>query len=361
MSLNKFSSKLLGNYLGKYLVAISAVALLSACSENKKPETNHAPDHTILKVSEAPAWDRPTDCRANIKTAICLADPLPENSSEGDTLKRTCLPGSESYAIHFERLYDAYPPAYQKMFCSLRKIFVERNFYATAYAGSIEGPKGELLPGAYIGIRQSLLDTGFSLSHWSTWKEQLNFGGDPKSYVLKMEFPKMEVAGESGLDFMYFVFAHEFGHLFDFKNGVNQFVWDKPCVDGKAPCKSVVGTWSDLAWMDRETHRLGFGYAYSDELCFYSCKETMSQEVGVDLYRGLRQSGFISNYAATNPWDDFAETLGYYVLNRTLKKPMMLTYSANESFDATARIDSPEMKVKLDYVEQFLANSPQYP
>jgi hypothetical protein len=159
---------------------------------------------------------------------------------------------------------------------------------------------------------------------------------------------------------MYFVFAHEFGHLFDFANGVNRFEWNQACSQA-GTCASSVGSWSSIAWETSTTHLTTTDFKDSSLLCFYGCQKTMTQDQAIELYQDFQHGGFVSTYASTNPWDDFAETLAYYVLRTTMKKSLVVTYADGLSFDATDRLDTPELKKKVGYVQGFLAASPKYP
>jgi hypothetical protein len=348
----------------KSLVLVVVLLALAACS---KSETAKAPgDFKVTKMkAPLPAWQRPTDCRENIRQAICLVDQVdpktPGSADENSSLTRPCDPvHSIDYVPAFEALYDSYPPQFQKMFCSLRRIFVERGFFGSAYAGSFTDSDGKRLEGAVIGVRQSLIEHPFSISAWASWKEQLNFGGDPKDYALKLPFPKFEIPGESSSDFMSFVFAHEFGHLFDFKNNVNQFKGDPECFKTES-CPAVAGTWTSLSWSTESSHSPTSRFSNSSALCFYDCKTTLSPALIPDVYEAFFGSNFISTYSSTNPYDDFAEMLAYYYLRTTLKKSVLLSYSEAKTVDATDRLQAPALKEKLDYVEKFLRESPQYP
>ena len=344
----------------RILATCFLLAATSVSCARKENSPGPSPDHQINTLKSAPDWQRPTDCRANIKTAICLVDPNKPGDDALASLNRPCALDSARYAAAFEELYDAYPPALQHMFCSLRRIFVEKNFGATAYAASFVSPDGTPIEGAAIGVRQSLLDQKFSISHWATWKEQLSFGGNPKDYTLLMPYPKLDVASEGSLDFMYFVFAHEFGHLFDFKNQVNQFMSDANCNEADG-CPSRPGSWSSISWSSSRKRRLDVEFTHSNGLCFYSCTSTMSQNEATELYLNFQKSNFMSTYASTNPWDDFAETMAYYALKTTLNKQIILTFADAASFNATARLDDSNLRPKLDYLKSFLANSPSYP
>lgn len=61
------------------------------------------------------------------------------------------------------------------MFCSLNYIFIEKEFFGTAYASPLKDSNGNII-GAMMGIRQSVLDENLNLETWASWKEQLSFG-----------------------------------------------------------------------------------------------------------------------------------------------------------------------------------------
>src|SRR5262245_23700583 len=70
-----------------------------------------------------------TSCREQIAHAVCLLDAVPDE--EGGTVE--CLPGTDSYPATFEALYDNLPAPIQKMFCSVKSIYVLNHFEATAF------------------------------------------------------------------------------------------------------------------------------------------------------------------------------------------------------------------------------------
>lgn len=131
-----------------------------------------------------PFADSQESCREHIRKVMCLADPAPNGGVGQD---RPCLPGGDAYAVFFETLYDHYPLSLQKMFCSLKVIYVEKEFSGTAYAGTIKDPSGKIV-GAQMGIRKSVLDSQLNLSAWASWKEQLSFGGKTDSYEKHKRF-----------------------------------------------------------------------------------------------------------------------------------------------------------------------------
>ena len=299
-----------------------------------------------------------TECREQIKKAICLVDPMKDDE---DFKTRRCLDGGQSYASYFESLYDNYPPALQQMFCSLNRIFIERQFGGTAYASSIDDEQGNP-NGAIIGIRKSVLDESLSLSTWSSWKEQLSFGGITDSYTLTPELPHVITSSTTRTnDFLYFVIAHEFGHLFDFANGLNNRA-DCPEPESEEDempeCNMAEGSFGSISWKTDQQTNSESDFKNRESLCFYACAgNTLNKTDVSDLYKLLLRKNFISTYAATNPWDDFAESLAYYMLDKNLNAQYVLDTKQGQYYDSISKLSDPIFNVKLKFIEDFLKRS----
>ncbi len=293
------------------------------------------------------------DCRAHIKDVMCLAEELKDDTSPVE-----CLEGGAAYAADFETLHDNLPPAFQKMFCSLRIVYVLKKFEATAFAGLAKDADGKTI-GAQMGIRKSVLDEHLDLSTWATWKEQLSFGGNHDSYEAKPDLPAVTASTKIPVNlFLYMVVTHEFGHMFDFGNELNKVTADCPKDDDNAVCKFEPGSWGSLSWETTQTPTEAYRFPFRPGLCFYGCRnEAMTKAAVPDLYAGLTKSGFISAYAATNPWDDFAESIAYFAMRQNLAASYSIDTKQGQTYDMISRLDAPEIQTKLQYVEQFLSRS----
>jgi hypothetical protein len=294
----------------------------------------------MVRVADEP-WDRPTDCRAHIATAVCVVN------AGSSTLKRPCLDGAAPYIAQFEALYDSFTPELQKMFCSLRHLYIENQITSTAYAQSLVKSDGTPAGGANVGIRRSILDQALHYAPWESWKEQLSFGGTTQSYVPSATLPFYELTGPDNIQvFLYAVMAHEFGHLFDFANGLNRFGSTGPT------------GWSVLSWSNASTPIPNDDFADRKKFCFYSCGGNTSDiSIANALYSALDQTSFISSYAATNPWDDFAESISYYYLHQHLGRDVTLNTSQGMQFPVTGKLSAPVFTQKLNYIQNFLSRS----
>lgn len=304
-----------------------------------------------------------SDCRKHIEEIMCLHD------GEVDDDELNCKENSRDYAIYFQELYDQYPPSFQKMFCSLNIIEVLTHFYGTAFAGLIKDENGEVL-GARMGIRQSVLDQKLTLQHWTTWKEQLSFGGvNDQNYTISPNLPQIHTQGPNDLnDFLYFVVAHEFGHIFDFANQLNRMAddcdMDKFFNDPNYDCKYHPESWGEISWSTFEKVKPQNEFPNQQGLCFYWCdgsplNPNTIPQVYHDLYY---QSDFISIYATTQAWDDFAESLAYYVTDLLLGSPYVLNTQQGQTYNMMQKLKTPLFSRKIQYIENFLnSDSIHYP
>lgn len=294
-------------------------------------------------------------CRDHIQKVVCLVEPVKKGES---FVNRPCLQGGEKYARPFEELYDTFPPVMQKMFCSLEHIYIEKVFFGTAYAGLGKDENGNST-GARMGIRQSVLDESLSLTTWSSWKEQLSFGGETKSYTYSDDLPQIVTKTDARVsDFLYFLVAHEFGHLFDFANNLNQQI-DCPEVhsdeDEFPECKMAENSWGSLSWITDREPKVENAFPLRDRLCFYDCKNNHLRKSDVfDVYDSLAQTNFISTYATGQPWDDFAESLAYFLMDQKLDSQFFIDTRQGKTFDVKLKLKSPIFAPKRDYLEKFL-------
>ena len=290
------------------------------------------------------------DCRANIAKVVCVVDPVQEGTSPN---QRLCIGDASAYAQMFEDLYDQYPPALQKMFCSLRHIYIERQFFGTAYAGSVVDENFKPVGGALMGIRKSVLDERLNLTTWASWKEQLSFGGITDSYIASPNLPTVQTSSATNTnDFLYFVVAHEFGHIFDFANKLN---YSENCQNPwEENCKMASDSWGALSWETTNQPHAENEFPHRRDLCFYACNgNTINPADTNEVYAGMARTNFLSTYAAVQPWDDFADSLGYYVIEKR-GGTYALNTGAGATYDIMEKLRSDLFRTKREYIERFL-------
>jgi hypothetical protein len=283
---------------------------------------------------------------------MCLVDPATGNQSTED---RPCLAGGQDYAKYLEAVYDRLTPTFQKMFCSLKSIYIENQLGATAYAGVGKS-------GVYIGIRRALLDQPFSFSLWATWKEELAFGGKQDSYQQIPGLPYFVSEETPGVsNFLYQVIVHEFGHQFDFANHLNKTVDGCPAptdADPEPECAFAPGSWGSLSWVTTKKPLPENDFKLRNDFCYYSCGTRVDPlSDATEMYQDLYASAFINGYSSEQAYDDWADGLAYYAMDKFLSKSIAVDTAQGERFDLTMKLHSDRYKKKFDYIESFLART----
>lgn len=304
------------------------------------------------------------DCRAHIADIMCLVEPRAEDSKP-----RECIVEDLSISIQaLQKVFDVLPAQLAAVFCKLDVLYVERNFIGTAYARMDGTPGGK----AVMGIRESALKGGFSLAKWISWKEQLSFGGDPAGYGSRDDLVKVEGAitlPNGANDFLFFVIAHEFGHIMDFSHSANQFACSDDPTD-PTPCLAKPGSWSALSWdfllpLYEPTAADPWGlnawqlnslgqFTDRNELCFYACAPSHgSVHKMVGLYNSLQQSNLLTTYSATNSYDDFAEATAFWAM-APYKAKYVVSLPSGERHDLVDKFqNSVAYSSKRKWLENF--------
>lgn len=309
-----------------------------------------APDFAIFPIASSELKqafvNNQQTCRSSIESAVCLVDPPKEGTEFGQP--RPCLEGSASYVKAFEDVYDQLPGYFQEMFCHIKKIYIEKEFIGSAYGGLLtDEAKPEIILGGVLGLRKSLLDQPLSLDEWASWKEQLHFGVEPGHVNYRNDLPVVHTnMTNQSTGMLYFLVAHEFGHIFDFTNKLNEG-----------------GSWQSLSWKDADVPLDVFEFPLRKSLCFYFCEGNyIKAERQDELYRSLVGTNFLSAYTTRYSAEDFADTLAFYALMTDKNASYQITTASGMVYDALERLRSdPLLLSKKQYLENFLQSDYKYP
>ncbi len=309
-----------------YLISLVLLGTPGALAHNSQPTkmsdwaTHLAPDFVIgtppaLKMTpellSAPTAQQ--DCRARIAKITC---------SVKDTQDSNCGEINQKAIENLQHLYDVLQKPLQKMFCSLPRIFIVDKMESLAMAGM--GKENA----AFMFISRELIELNIDPNSVFGWKEQLLFGSKLPRYEVGTDGPQVWIKSKSPLHTLQYVVTHEFAHIFDYLNQANNFV----CAPGKDCSKKAqteeeyrekmkimipaVNSWSALSWQNALEPDKQNMFPFWSKMCFYGCegKESISLKEMPDFYFQFDQTNFVSTYAATNPFDDFAESTAFYFM-----------------------------------------------
>lgn len=314
----------------------------------------------------AQKYTQPTDCRDRIAQIVCLVDPVDSSTPDRDFIKRPCMPGSEHYAEVFERHFDRSPAAIKNMYCHLNKVFIEAQFGGTAFASPVTDANGKIVGGA-VGIRKEVLDNPTTYPQWLSWKEETSFGGSKTITGPSLNLIHYDSNLNTHEMFIDFVLAHEFGHLFDMANRLNQLDdcrWEEDANGEEhlvGACTPKPGSWTALSWQQAQTPLPANDYPLRKETCFYFCNgKFLAPADSTTIFNGLVGSNFVSTYAASNIGDDWAESFAYFMMIQAQGFQLSVETHGN-FFDLTGHFASDLLASKRTYTESFLRSPFLYP
>lgn len=271
------------------------------------------------------------DCKEHIKKAVCVTGP--NDKQEGSIFKeRKCLGNEEFYISELIKVHDDLPSPVQKIFCQIKKIYIETDMKPTAYTDIYYKDIGyhpfnanskKLRPeGFMLGLNQKrIFEQGLSASQWMTFGNYLTFGLG-RTTTINPNLPEFDYyfGGFKSNNLLFIAVVHEMGHMIDYANKIT-----KPSYDHceawewkQGLCKANYSKlWASISWNTDGTPNEESNFTSHDKLCFGPCENYLEIENSKEMYQSfLEKNSFMSLYAAMNPMEDFAESFLYYMLKR---------------------------------------------
>ena len=286
-------------------------------------------------------------CRDRIAEIVCVVDPVDYNIPFSTQYNRPCLdvPG---YADIFEKHFDQSKDLIKKMYCSLEKIWIENEVSTIAYATQILDNSNRLVAGA-IGVSRKFLDEKPTFDILLSRKEAASFGSE--SIELFKYSSKLSINQNFAI---FYVINHEFGHLFDYANKLNDF---SNCDNDD--CRPTVGSWGEISWLNNESQLEKNEFPLELQPCFYACNNFLDIKNSKKIFSKLLESDFPSTYASFNPKEDWAEM---FALHLAVEENFdWQVETQGHKFDLQAHFYSSKLDSKRAFVQKFLLSSPRYP
>jgi len=228
-------------------------------------------------------------------------------------------------------------------------VFLVRNLGGTAY--------GEMLiEDAKVRRGLIVLDVGSldkAANAWATWRERSPFSD---SESIQIEATIERDADDTRSQAIQYILLHEIAHLVGAAQRQHPD-WNKNEDPANYP-------YSRLSWrMDGKApaSRYDGAFPLRAKVGYYKFKAASLKSEDIEsVYRQFGRSDFVSLYASTNMFDDFAETYAMYVHVVLQQKPWRLVIRQGDR--ELMRIDSPILeercRQKLDYFEKLLGRGP---
>lgn len=174
--------------------------------------------------------------------------------------------------------------------------------------------KGNVI-GSIVAVDVETL-VNHSANSWSTWKENTPF--TEGSY--RIDATIENASNDHRKNAIQYLLLHEFGHVLTAKKDCLPDWWLKPEHFKSTDEYSFL----PISWQINMTNQiiplLKEDFQYREKVQYYSGVRLPNYEIA-NIYKALDKTSFVSLYAATSAYEDFAEMFAYYVHTTLMEKP----------------------------------------
>lgn len=232
----------------------------------------------------------------------------------------------------------------------LAGIFIVRNLGTTGYTEAVVNPQGRPVAGFVVLDVGALRQTA---NEWATAKERTVFRDDGGG---RLQVTLEEKSSDNSQNAIQFILLHEFGHVVSIGERFHPDWLD----DAKPGGAIEDDLFYPLSW--RKTKDASDVSLFEDvfperrEVRFYGEARLKSSQMA-EVYRHLAKTNFVSLYAATGPFEDFAESFALYVHSRLMKKPyrVEITQGGREVFTYESCWDQPRCAAKQAVLDRWFS------
>lgn len=232
----------------------------------------------------------------------------------------------------------------------LAGIYFIEDIGSTGFGDQIVDASGKALAG-FIVLDPSMLNR--SANAWATWKEGTPFRPAPG---IRLEALIESEAQDNRKNAIQYILLHELGHIFAIGGTVHPS-WTAP----PEKVKSADYPFFLLSWTqapDRKAYVSVFDdkFPQRKDIAYYSARARLDASQMLDVYAALERTSFATLYAATNPFDDFAEAFASYVHSELMGKPWEIRIYRDEKSAKSYRLcwGRPRCREKQAILEKML-------
>lgn len=271
-----------------------------------------------------------------------------DNTINGYDQLPQSAPAGQGFADELLAAVEAMPPAVK---AQLREyvlgIFLVTDLGSSAYTEVLRD--GAPHPQGFIVLDVQALQR--TANGWATWRE-----GTPFRPATGMECRLLiePAAQDLGRNAIAYVILHELGHLVGVATGAHDNWWEQGDPAGYP--------FSAISWRRGKkggvTSHWDKGFPERARLRFYADAEAqLPGDQRLDIYSKLARTDFVSLYAATGSYEDFAETYAMYVHVVLQGRPWQLTVlgAGKPLLIMTAPILQPRCAAKRRFMAGLLA------
>lgn len=228
-------------------------------------------------------------------------------------------------------------------------IFFVQDLGGSAYSDYVFDRNGRPIAG-FVILDVSALNR--KANEWATWKESSPFALDS---TITLQATIETKKNDSRKNALQYILLHEFGHIFSIQNPTTP-LWGKNWLETEITSEmqffneswqvnsGKLSSLFDLQWPDRSL----VSYYAPDS-------KKLPAQAAIETYQQIAKTNFPTLYAATNPFDDFADSFASYIHVHLLKKPWKIEIKSQ-----TAKLviescwNQPRCKVKESTLKKMI-------
>jgi hypothetical protein len=244
------------------------------------------------------------------------------------------------------------PPQVWRLFADrLVGIYFVGNLGGTGFSDVVKDSAGKPVA-AYIVLDAAVLRP-LAANAWATWKESSPFRPrNGHALAARIE----DGAGDNRKNAIQYILLHELGHVLSLGASVHP-PWD---IEPKDVPASARHAFFELSWtIDRKDNRYAAladkDFPQRREVSYYKGYRLDASDM-VPVYANLEKTNFPTLYAATQPFDDFAEAFASYVHVVMMRRPWQIVLSQDGQVVKTVNHcwDEPRCAAKRKLLEEIV-------
>ena len=220
---------------------------------------------------------------------------------------------------------DEMPAAFKRLLApKLAGIYFVKDLGSTGYGDLVRDAASK--PVAGFVVLDALLLSRQTANAWATWKENTPFKSQ-SGCQLTAEIETAEQDNRKNA--IQYILLHELSHIL----AINENIHPDWTVEPRDVQSTAEFPFYRLSWsIDRESNRyvsiFDKAFPQRKDVVYYLTPRLFSDQM-VATYTNLERTSFATLYAATNPFDDFAEALTTYIHTVLMKKPFEIRIHVN--------------------------------
>lgn len=195
-------------------------------------------------------------------------------------------------------------------------VYFARAVGSSAITDVVVDPQGAIIGAVIVMDIDAFAER--AANAWATWKENSPFELRGSSCL---EVTIADPAGDTRANAIQFLLLHEYGHVLSTGRRFLPIWWlGADAMRGTADYAFLQLGW-DVTADKQIVPKAGEDFAGRSAISYYA-RRGLADDAILGIYQALDGTSFATLYAATNVYDDFAETFATYVHSVLLGKPL---------------------------------------